>query len=236
MREERLARAFVEFSDTLVGDYDVMEFLTRLCDRCVEVLEVSAVGALLTDREGRLGLVSASTEAVKVLETLQVQRREGPCLDAYRSGERVVVPDLRRGVGGRWPVFAPQALAAGVAAVCAFPMRLRDQRIGALNAFQTVAGGFDGTATAAGQALADVATIAILQARAVEDASRLAGQLEHALESRVVIEQAKGMLAERLGVEPDEAFARLRSYGRVRGLRLTDLARRVVEDSLTLDE
>jgi GAF domain-containing protein len=236
MREQRLARAFVEFSDTLVGDYDVLDFLVRLCERSAEVLEVAATGALLADARGRLGLVAASTEAVKVLETLQVQRREGPCVDAWRRGERVVVADLRGGASRRWPVFAPQALASGVAAVCAFPMRLRGDRIGALNVFQTVPGGFDEAALDAGQALADVATIAILQARAVEDAARLAGQLEHALESRVVIEQAKGVLAERLGIDPDAAFTRLRHYARVHGLRLTGLARRVVDGSFTLEE
>jgi GAF domain-containing protein len=236
MREQRLARAFVEFSDTLVGDYDVLDFLVRLCERSAEVLQVGATGALLADARGRLGLVAASTEAVKVLETLQVQRREGPCVDAWRQGERVVVADLRDGASRRWPVFTPQALAAGVVAVCAFPMRLRGDRIGALNMFQAAPGGFDQAALDAGQALADVATIAILQARAVEDAARLAGQLEHALASRVVIEQAKGVLAERLGIDPDAAFLRLRRYARVHGLRLTGLAHRVVDGSFTLEE
>jgi GAF domain-containing protein len=240
MREQRLARAFVEFSDTLVGDFDVLDFLVRLCERSAEVLEVTAAGALLADGRGQLGLVAASTEAVKVLETLQVQRREGPCVDAWRRGERVVVADLRadrrRGPSRRWPVFTPRALAAGVMAVCAFPMRLRGDRIGALNVFQAAPGAFDEAALDAGQALADVATIAILQARAVEDAARLAGQLEHALGSRVVIEQAKGVLAERLGIDPDTAFTRLRRYARVRGLRLSDAARRVVDGSLTLQE
>jgi GAF domain-containing protein len=236
MREDRLARAFVEFSDTLVRGYDVVDFLARVCERCVDVLEVSAVGALLTDGAGRLGLVSASTQAVAVLEALQVQRQEGPCLDAYRSGERVVVPDLHRVAGGRWPVFTPRALASGLAAVCAFPMRLRDARIGALNVFQVAPGGLDGAAVRAGQALADVATIAILQARAIEDATKLASQLEHALASRVLIEQAKGILAERLRVDPAAAFARLRRYARLRGLGLTELARRVVDGTLTLEE
>ena len=234
MREEQLARAFVEFSDTLVRGYDVIEFLDRLCTRCVEVLEVSAVGALLDDGAGRLELVAASTETVRVLETLQVQRRYGPCLDAYRSGERVVVPDLRA-TGRRWPAFTSQALSIGVAAVSAFPMRLRQVRVGALNVFQAAPGQMSKETLDAGQALADVATIAILQARAVDDATRLAGQLTHALESRVVIEQAKGVLAERLGVAPDEAFRRLRRYGRLNGLALTELAGQVVAGTLTLD-
>jgi GAF domain-containing protein len=198
VREEQLARAFVEFSDTLGRDYDVVEFLSRLCLRSVEVLEVTAAGALLTDRAGQLRMVAASTETVTFLETLQIQRQEGPCVDAYRSGRRVAVPDLRR-TARRWPVFTPRALEAGMAGVCAFPMRLRTDRIGALNVFQATPGAFDQAAVFGGQALADVATIAILQARAVEGAARLAGQLEHALESRVAVEQAKGILAERLG-------------------------------------
>jgi GAF domain-containing protein len=235
MREEQLARAFVEFSDTLVRDYDVVEFLSRLCQRSVEVLEVTAAGALLTDGAKRLQVVAASTETVTVLETLQIQRQEGPCVDAYRSGRRVAVPDLRR-TARRWPVFTPRALGAGMAGVCAFPMRLRADRIGALNVFQATPGALDEAAVLAGQALADVATIAILQARAVEDAARLAGQLEHALESRVVVEQAKGILAERLGIDPEMAFTRLRRHGRQHGLHLAELARQVVEGSFTLDE
>jgi GAF domain-containing protein len=235
MREERLARAFVEFSDTLVREYDVVEFLSRLCQRTVDVPEVTAACALPTDGAKQLQLVAASTETVTVLETLQIQRQEGPCVDAYHSGRRVAVPDLRQ-VGRRWPVFTPRALGGGMAGVCAFPMRLRTDRIGALNVFQATPGPFDQAAVLAGQALADVATIAILQARAVEDAARLAGQLEHALESRVVVEQAKGILAERLGIDPEMAFTRLRRHGRQHGLHLAELARRVVEGSFTLDK
>jgi GAF domain-containing protein len=235
MREGRLPRALVEFSDTLVSDHDVMEFMAWLCQRFVEVMEVSAAGAVLTDRRGRLRMAAASTETVAALETLQVQRWQGPCVDAYRCERRVAIPDLRR-VRGRWPVFTPRALEAGFAAVCSFPMRLRANRIGALDVFQTTPGELDEATVQAGQALTDVATIAILQARAVQDAARLVGQLEHALQSRVVVEQAKGVLAERLGVDPDAAFMRLRRYGRVRGLHLAELARQVVDGSITLDE
>ena len=139
-------------------------------------------------------------------------------------------------LAGVGPCFTPRALASGLVAVCAFPMRLRDARIGALNVFQVSTGGLDEAAVRAGQALADVATIAILQARAIEDATKLAAQLEHALASRVVIKQAKGILAERLRVDPEAAFARLRRYARLRGLGLTELARRVVDGTLTLEE
>lgn len=233
MREERLARAFVEFSDQLVSDHDVTEFLTLLCHRFVKVMEISAAGAVVRDRRGRLQ-VAASTANVAALERLQVQRRQGPCVDAYRSGRQVAVADLRR-MRARWPGFVPRALEAGIVAVCAFPMRLRADRIGALDVFLDDPGELDEAATRAGQVLTDLATIAILQARATQDATRRAAQLQHALESRVVVEQAKGVLAERLGVDPDAAFMRLRRYGRVRGLHLTDLSRQVVDGSITLE-
>lgn len=235
MRGGRSARALVEFSDTLASDRDVAEFLARLCQRFVKVMDVTAAGAVVTDRRGRLQVAAASTETAAALETLQVQRWQGPCVDAYRGGRRVAVPDLH-GVRGRWPVFAARALQAGLAAVWAFPMRLCADRIGALNVFRATPGELEEAAVEAGQALSDVATIAILQARAVQDATRLARQLEHALKSRVVVEQAKGVLAERLGVAPDEAFMLLRRYGRVRGLRLTELAHQVVDGSITIDD
>jgi transcriptional regulator with GAF, ATPase, and Fis domain len=235
MREARPARAIVERSGTLASDRDVVEFLARLCHRFVKVVGVSAAGAVVTDRRGRLQVAAASTETVAALDRLQLQRWQGPCVDAYRSGRRVAVPDLRR-MTGRWPAFTPRALEVGVAAVWAFPMRLRADRIGALNAFQATAGELDEAAVQAGQALTDAATIAILQARVAQDATRLARQLQHALESRVVVEQAKGILAERLGVDPDAAFALLRRYGRVRGLNLTELAGQVVDGSITLAE
>jgi transcriptional regulator with GAF, ATPase, and Fis domain len=233
MREERLARAFVEFSDQLVSDHDVTEFLTLLCHRFVKVMEIPAAGAVVRDRRGRLQ-VAASTANVAALERLQVQRRQGPCVDAYRSGRQVAVADLRR-MRARWPGFVPRALEAGIVAVCAFPMRLRADRIGALDVFLDDPGELDEAATRAGQVLTDLATIAILQARATQDATRRAAQLQHALESRVVVEQAKGVLAERLGVDPDAAFMRLRRYGRVRGLHLTDLSRQVVDGAITLE-
>lgn len=235
MREGRSARTYVELSDRLVSDHDEVEFLTLVCQRVVKVLEASAAGAVVTDWRGRLQVATASTGRVAALQTLQVQRRQGPCVDAFRYGRRVAVADLRR-VSGRWPVFVPRALEAGVAAVCAFPMRLRADRIGALNVFLDAPGELDDAAIHAGQVLTDLATIAITQARAAQDATRLAAQLEHALKSRVVVEQAKGVLAVRLGVDPDAAFTRLRRYGRVRGLQLTELARQVVAGSITLDE
>lgn len=235
MREGRSVRACVAFTDQLVNDHDVTELLTLLCQRLVKVMRVSAAGAVVTDRRGRLQVAAASTGRVAALERLQVQRGQGPCVDAYRSGRQVVVADLRR-VSGRWPVFVPRALETGIVAVCAFPMRLRADRIGALDVFLDDPGALDEVTTQAGQVLTDLATIAIVQARVAQDATRLAAQLQHALESRVVVEQAKGVLAERLGVDPDAAFARLRRYGRARGLHLTELARQVVDGSIALDE
>jgi GAF domain-containing protein len=235
MREGRLAPPVVARFHTAAGDQDVVELLAWLCQRFVEVMGVMAAGAMLADRRGRLQVLAASTVRVVALETLQVQRRQGPGVDAYRSGRRVAAPDLRR-VRGRWAEFTPRALEAGVVAVCAFPMRRRAHRVGVLDVFQAAPGELDEAVVQAGQVLTDLAAFAILQARAAQDAAQLAMQLEHALDSRVVVEQAKGILAERLGVDPDAAFVRLRRYGRVRGLQLTELARQVVDGSITLDE
>ena len=235
MRGAALARASAEFSHLPAGDHDVVRFLARLSRRLAEIMRVSAVGAVVTDRRGRMRVAAASTEPMAALQALQIRHAQGPCVDAHRHGRRVAVADLRR-AGGRWPLFTSRALEAGVVAVCAFPLRLRADRIGALSVVQAEPGQLDAASVEAGQALADLATIAILQARAVQDARRLARQLEHALESRVVVEQAKGVLAERLGVDPDAAFLRLRRYGRVRGLQLAELARRVVDGSFALDE
>lgn len=234
MRQQRLVRGFAELSDQLVGDHDETEFLTLLCKRFVKVMEISAAGAVVSDRRRRLQVATASSTNVAALETLQVQRQQGPCVDAYRSGRRVAVADLRR-MRARWPAFVPRALEVGIVAVFAFPMRLRADRIGALDVFLDAPGELDEAATQAGQVLTDLATTAILQARAAQDATRQAAQLQHALESRVVVEQAKGVLAERLGVDPDAAFMQLRRYGRVRGLHLTDLSRQVVDGSITLE-
>jgi ANTAR domain-containing protein/GAF domain-containing protein len=230
--DERLAAVFVELADTLVAGYDLMEFLAALAERCVELLEVDAAGLLLADAGGVLRLVAASTEQARVLELFQLQEDEGPCVDCYRTGEVVVIGDAGSAqAAARWPRFAAAARQAGFAGVHAIPMRLRDQVIGTLNLFRAGAGGLDPAVARAARALVDVATIGILSERAVREREVLAGQLQVALNSRVVIEQAKGILAARLQVTPDQAFLVLRRYARDHNRRLTELAGDVIRGS-----
>jgi transcriptional regulator with GAF, ATPase, and Fis domain len=227
--DERLAAVFVELADTLVAGYDLMEFLQVLAERCVELLEVDAAGLLLADAGGVLRLVAASAEQARVLELFQVQADEGPCLDCYRTGQVVVVSDTGSAqAAARWPRFAAAARYAGFAGVHAIPMRLRDQVLGTLNLFAAGPGGLEPAVARAARALVDVATIGILQERAVAERAVVAGQLQAALDSRVVIEQAKGILAERLRVTPDAAFLMLRRYARDHNHRLTELAGDVI--------
>ncbi|MBV8161856.1 MAG: GAF and ANTAR domain-containing protein [Acidimicrobiia bacterium] len=222
-RESSLARMFVELADSLVADFDVVDVLTVLADSCVEVLDVAAAGLMLASPEGDLRVVASSSETVRLLELFELQADEGPCVDCYRSGRAVVQPELDR-AGDRWPHFAPKALEAGFGSVQALPMRLRDHSIGALNMFRVAKGPLSDDDVLLAQALADVATIAILQHRATRDAQLLNDQLTEALKSRIVIEQAKGIVAERAGVDMDEAFARLRRHARKHNLRLADVA------------
>ena len=230
-RETTLARTLVELADTLVDDFDVVDLLTRLADRCVEVLDVQTAGIMLAAPDGQLRVLASSSEAMRVLELFEIQAQEGPCLDSHRTGTRIVNQDLA-GVNGRWPHFAAEALAAGFQSVHALPMRLRGSVIGALNLFRSGTGEMGPADIEVAQAFADVATIAILQHRAAQEAQVLNEQLTHALNSRVVIEQAKGMIAERLGLDMERSFAALRNHARNHNLRLADVANAVITGAL----
>ena len=230
-REALLARTFVELADTLVADFDVVDLLMLLTDRCVDVLDVGAAGLMLVAPEGDLRVMASSSEAMRVLELFELQAQEGPCLDAYRTGLPVVNQDLST-ANGRWPRFAAEALAAGFRSVQALPMRLRGAVIGALNLFHVEPGEMRQADVDVAQALADVATIAVLQHRATLEAQVLNDQLNHALNSRIVIEQAKGMVAERRGLDMEQAFSALRSYARSHNLRLADVAGGVIDGSV----
>ena len=230
-REAMLAKTLVDLADTLVADFDVVELLTRLADRCVEVLAVGAAGLMLPGPDGELKVMASSSEAMRVLELFELQAAEGPCLDCYRSGKPVMQADLATPTS-RWPRFAAETLAAGFRSVHALPMRLRGTVIGALNLFHVEVGEMSPADVAGAQALADVAAIAILQNRASVEAQVLNQQLQHALNSRVVIEQAKGMVAERSGLNIELAFTALRAYARNHNLRLVDVAESVIDGSL----
>ncbi len=230
-REALLAQTFVSLADTLVADFDVVDFLTVLTTRCVELFDVSQAGLMLASRPDRVQVAASSSHETGLLELFEIQHDEGPCLDCYRSGHQVQCPDLR-GAIERWPVFAPEALAAGFEAVYALPMRIRDQVIGSLNLLRAAPGNLDAADLVAAQALADVATIGILQHRAAAEYRVLAEQLQYALNSRVTTEQAKGVLAEYSGLDMDGAFSALRRYARDHNRRLVDVASAVVERSL----
>jgi len=227
-REEMLARTFVELADTLVAEFDVVEVLTLLADRCVEVLDIAAAGLMLVAPDGDLRVMASSSEAMRLLELFELQNHEGPCLDCYRSGEPVMNQDLGN-ADNHWPRFASEALTAGFHSVHALPMRLRGSIIGALNLFHTERGVMRPADIEVAQALADVATIAILQHRASLEAQIVNEQLSSALNSRIVIEQAKGMIAERESLTMEEAFARLRGHARSHNQRLGDLARDITD-------
>jgi GAF domain-containing protein len=230
-RETLLAKTLVELADTLVADFDVVELLTLLADRCVDVLDVGAAGLMLAAPDGSLRVMASSSDAMRVLELFEIQAQEGPCLDCFRAGAPVANEDLSVDAD-RWPRFGAEALAAGFRSVHALPMRLRGTVIGALNLFHVDAGAMRPVDVDAAQAFADVATIAILQHRAATEAFALNEQLNRALNTRIVIEQAKGMIAERQGLDMEQAFATLRNHARNHNLRLADVASDVIEGAL----
>jgi len=230
-REALLAQTLVELADTLVADFDVVDLLTLLADRCVDVLEVGAAGLMLAAPDGDLRVMASSSEAMRVLELFELQSQEGPCLECYHTGQPVVNQDLAS-ADGHWPRFSAEALAAGFQSVHALPMRLRGTLIGALNLFQVERGELRQDDLVAAQALADVATIAILQHRASFEAQAVNDQLNNALNTRIIIEQAKGMVAEREGLNMAEAFAMLRRHARNHNLRLSTVADDVINGTL----
>jgi GAF domain-containing protein len=226
---EALAALFVEVADTLVVDFDIVDFLHMVTTRTADITRADAAGLVLADAHNRLQFMAASTESAKMLELFQLQAEEGPCRDCFRFGAPVINTDLSR-AAGRWPRFAPEAVAAGYRAVHAFPLRHRDHVIGALNLFNTAAGRIEPGDLKVIQALADVATIGLLQQRALAHSEILTEQLQGALNSRVTIEQAKGALARMRDVSVNEAFTLMRDHSRRQHLRLTDLALAVVTD------
>jgi GAF domain-containing protein len=229
--EPLLIRTLVELTDTLVDDFDVVDLLTMLSDRCVEVLDVAAAGIMLVAPEGDLRVVASSSDRMRLVELFELQSDEGPCVDCFRSGLPALHDDLATGTHS-WPNFALVALDAGFRSAHALPMHLRGSVIGALNLFRSTAGPLSNDDSFAAQALADVATIAILQHRVSREAHLLNEQLDTALNSRIVIEQAKGVIAERNAVDTDEAFRRLRKYARSHNLLLSDVAENVAAGTL----
>lgn len=233
-REELLVATFVKLADTLVDEYDVIDFLHTLAERCVQLLDVSEAGIMLADSSGKLRHAACSSERMRLVELLELQHEEGPCFDAYRQQVPVVSGSLEDALA-RWPRFAPHARDAGITAVSAVPMRLRTDVVGALNLFSSRPRALDDDDLRVVQALADVATIGILQERAIRDSNTHTSQLEAALESRIVIEQAKGIVAEHERVSVDEAFELLRGFARHHNRLLAETCRAVIAGALRPD-
>jgi GAF domain-containing protein len=218
-------------ADILTDDFDIVEMLTGLADRCVKLLGVSAAGVMLASPEGSLRLVASSSEAMRVVELFELQAKEGPCLDAYRTGERVEHENLQAGAG-RWPRFAAVAVEAGFRSAFALPLRLRAATIGALNLFSVDETPMSEEDILVARAFADLAAISVVQHGAATETQRVNEQLTQALESRVLIEQAKGVIFERAGIDMAEAFSRLRNYARAHNLHLTQVAQAAIDSTL----
>jgi transcriptional regulator with GAF, ATPase, and Fis domain len=224
MDTDLLSDTFIDLADTMVADFDIIDFLHMLTDRSVRLLAASAAGVMLADPRGELRVAAASSEEAGLLELFQLQNDQGPCLDCFRTGRAVTAADLL-GQDQRWPRFAQAAVEAGFRTVEALPMRLRDQVIGALNLFRAEPAPFEAADLRIAQALADVATIGLLHERNVRRGEAVAEQLQAALNSRVAIEQAKGRLAERYSINMDHAFTMLRDHARNTNQHLSDVAR-----------
>jgi transcriptional regulator with GAF, ATPase, and Fis domain len=234
-RQSAVVAAFVHLSDTLVAGYDVIEFLHYLIDRYIALVDIDEAGVMLATPSGNLQAVAASTEKIRLLELFEIQNADGPCLDAYGTGRTVVAPDLSQEVE-RWPSFANQALSSGFRSAHSIPMRLRDTTIGAVNLLRAKTGDLEQTDAELARALADIATVGVLQERAISESTSTAKALQHALTSRITIEQAKGILAERSNLSIDEAFEWLRGHARRNQLGLTGVAEQVVAGTLDIDE
>ena len=230
-RERDIVRAFVDLSTELVNDYDMLEMLAQLTRNCASLLDVASAGLLLADPRGVLHLAAASSERTQELELIQLQRDEGPCLDCYRSGAAVTVPDMAA-EQARWPQFSRAALGAGFKSVHAVPMKLRGNVLGALNLFGESVGRLEDSDLDLAQALAHVACVAIVNEKSASDHLTVNSQLQHALTSRIVLEQAKGVIANALGLEIDDAFMVLRGYARDHGRKLSEIAHEVVNREL----
>jgi ANTAR domain/GAF domain len=229
---QRLAQVFVELADTLIEEFDVVDFLQTLTERCVELLGVDAAGLMLTDQRGGLRLVGATLESARVLELFELQIQEGPCLECYVTGHAITNIELSE-AHTRWPVFTSVAVEAGFEATHALPLRLRGTIIGALNLFTVTTARLSDDDVAVGQAMADVATIGLLHQRNLREQTILSEQLQTALQSRILVEQAKGVLAARAGVSIAEAFTRMRAHARRTSTSLTSVAQAVIEGTLT---
>jgi GAF domain-containing protein len=232
-RASRVSAAFVKIADTLVGDFDVFDLLHTLVDESVGILDAAAAGLMLVDPAGELRVMASTSEESQLMETLQLEAGAGPCVDCFRTGAVVAVDDIAA-QGSRWSLFQSSALLQGFRSLHAVPMRLRRRTIGALNLFGDQAGPLTSEDAAIAQAFADVATITLLQERAARENALINDQLRHALNSRILIEQAKGVIAHTAHVDMNTAFARLRDYARSHNQTIYDTAEKVINLRITV--
>lgn len=232
-RESQLSAAFVKLADTLIADFDVVDLLHWLVEECTRILDTQAGGLMLVDPAGELQLIASTSEEAELVEVLQLAAGEGPCLDCFRTGTAITVGDIESSAA-RWPEFSAEALKEGFRSVHATPLRLRGQIIGTMNLFSINVGELAPADIAVAQALADVATIGILQERTIRSGTLVAEQLQHALDSRILIEQAKGVLAASAGMSMNEAFSTMRTYARNQNLSLRKVADEVIARTIDL--
>ncbi|WP_331730114.1 GAF and ANTAR domain-containing protein (plasmid) [Kitasatospora sp. NBC_00070] len=236
-REQHVTEAFVEVADSLTGEFDVIELLHRLSVHCVGLLNVSAAGVLLADQHDELQLIAASDENTRLLELFALQHSQGPCVECYTTGQQRTDIDLTSPtVTEAWPLFAASARDTGFKVTHAIPLRLHRRVIGALNLFQTRTGSISEEDVILAQAIADIATITIVRQRTLDQSQLERVQLQQALNSRIVVEQVKGLLAERWQCPVDEAFTALRSYARSQHLLLADLGRQIIAGQIATDQ
>jgi GAF domain-containing protein len=234
-REARLNAAFVLVADTLTADYDVVDLLHTLVSECTQIVDAQAGGLMLVDGDGNLQLMASTSESADLVEVLQLAAGVGPCVDCFTTGVAVSVPDIAAS-GKRWPAFRAAALSQGFFSVHATPMRLRGEIIGTMNLFGTQTGALTRRDAEAAQALADVATIGILHERIATQSHLVSEQLQRALDSRILIEQAKGAVSQARGVSMDQAFTALRKYARNHNLTLRSVSEAITHRTLDVHQ
>lgn len=232
-RETRLSAAFVRLADTVIAEYDMVDLLHTLLDDCVEILVVAAGGLMIANADGHLELLASTSEKADLVEVMQLAAGAGPCIECFTTGVSVSIPDIGD-VTKRWPEFGAEALKQGFRSMLAVPLKLRGQILGTMNLFASAVRAINERDAAIAQALADVATIGILQEKAIRETGIVAEQLQRALDSRILIEQAKGVISELGSMDMDEAFKTLRGYARDHNLTLRLVAQKVVDRSLDI--
>jgi transcriptional regulator with GAF, ATPase, and Fis domain len=232
-REAQLLSAFVTLADSLVAGFDTIDLLQALVEKCTQLFDAADAGIILANTSNELEVLASTSERSRLIGLLQLGAGQGPCVEAYTSGQVVSVPDIRS-AANRWPVFAEQALESGYSSVHAIPLRLRDASLGSLNLFREDTGVLNEIDAVAAQALADVATISLLQERALRETDVAREQLQRALDSRVVIEQAKGVISYTHDLDMDAAFKMIREHARSHQIRLVDLSHSIVDRTIVL--